>query len=102
MWLNLTRGLGCRLLQRVFGSNQEGESLPGPLADLAANPEDEDALAAVRLAIRKALAADPVLEAEIESMLVSASKVSQRIRAGRDAYTAGGNQTVINYRPLGE
>jgi hypothetical protein len=52
-------GWARRLLQRVFGTKAEGESLPVPLADLAADPRDVDALAAVRLAVRKALAADP-------------------------------------------
>lgn len=50
-----TVGLGRRLLQRVFGRRGEGEPLPGPLADLADDPGDEDALAAVRLAMRTAL-----------------------------------------------
>ena len=67
-----TVGLGRRLLQRVFGSRDEGEPLPGPLVDLTVDPGDDDALAAVRLAVRKALAADPVLAAEVRSMLTSA------------------------------
>jgi hypothetical protein len=96
-----TVGLGRRLLQRVFGSRHEGELLPGPLADLAANPQDEDALAAVRLAVRKALAADPVLAAEVRSML-AAPGVTQQVRAGRDAYTAGRDQVIVNYRRPGE
>ena len=56
-----TVGLGRRLLQRIFGTRGDGEPLPGPLADLAADPGDGDALAAVRLVVGKALAADPVL-----------------------------------------
>ena len=55
----------------------EGEPLPGLLADLAASPQDGDALAAVRLAVRKALAADPVLEAEVRSMFVGAHVIPQ-------------------------
>jgi hypothetical protein len=97
-----TVGLGRRLLQRVFGSRREGESLPDPLSSLAADPADADALAAVRLAIRQALAADPLLEAEVRSMLASAPAVTQQIHAGRDAYTAGRDQTVVNYRRRGE
>jgi hypothetical protein len=94
-----TVGLGRRLLQKVFGHRGEGEPLPGPLADLAADPHDGDALAACRLEIRRALAADPVLAAEVRSMLAGAGGVSQQVRAGRDAYTAGRDQTVVNYRP---
>jgi len=84
-----TVGLGRRLLQRVFGPRGEGEPLPGPLADLAADPRDEDALAAVRLAVRQALATDPVLAAKVRSMLAAAPGVAQQVHAGRDAYAAG-------------
>jgi hypothetical protein len=97
-----TVGLGRRLLLRVFGAKGEGEPLPGPLTDLAANPQDADALAAVRLVVRKALGADPVLAAEVRSMLAGAPGVTQRVRAGRDAYTAGRDQTVVSYRRPGE
>jgi hypothetical protein len=97
-----TVGLGRRLLQRIFGSRREGEPLPDPLSSLAADPGDADALAAVRLAIRQALAADPILEAEVRSMLASAPGVTQQVHAGRDAYTAGRDQAVVNYRRPGE
>ena len=97
-----TVGLGRRLLQRIFGHRGEGEPLPGPLADLAADPGDGDALAAVRLLVRKALAADPVLAAEVGSMLAAAPGVTQQVHAGRDAYVAGRDQTVVNYRRPGE
>jgi hypothetical protein len=56
-----TVSLGRRLLQRVFGVRGEGEPLPGPLADLAGDPHDSDAAAAVQIAVRDALAGDPVL-----------------------------------------
>ena len=97
-----TVGLGRRLLQRIFGTKGDGEPLPGPLADLAADPRDADALAAVRLVVRKALAADPGLAAEVRSMLAGAPGVAQQVRAGRDAYVAGRDQTVVNYRRPGE
>jgi hypothetical protein len=97
-----TVGLGRRLLQRIFGTKGDGELLPAPLADLAADPREADALAAVRLLVRKALAADPGLAAEVGSMLAAAPGVTQQVRAGRDAYTAGRDQTVVNYRRPGE
>jgi hypothetical protein len=97
-----TVGLGRRLLQKVFGRRGEGEPLPGPLADLAADPADPDALAAVRLAVRKALAADQALAAEVRSMLAGAPGVTQQVHAGRDAYTAGRDQAVVNYRRPGD
>lgn len=80
-----TISLGRRLLQRVFGSQAQGEPLPDPLGALAADPDDGDALAAVRLTIRQALTGDPVLMAEVRSMLTSAPGVRQEIRARRDA-----------------
>ena len=97
-----TVGLGRRLLQRVFGTRGETEPLPAPLADLAADPGDADALAAVRLLVRKALAADAVLAGEVGSMLAGAPGVTQQVHAGRDAYAAGRDQTVVNYRRPGE
>ncbi len=97
-----TVGLGRRLLVRIFGSRGQGDPLPGPLADLAADLDDGDALAAVRLAVRQALVADPALEAEVRAMLAAAPAVSQQVRAGRDAYTAGRDQTIVNYRRPGE
>jgi hypothetical protein len=97
-----TVGLGRRLLQQVFGHRDAGEPLPAPLNDLVADPGDADALAAFRLEIRKVLAADPALEAEVRAMLAGTAGVTQQVRAGRDAYTAGRDQTVVNYRRPGE
>ncbi len=93
-----TVSMGRRLLQKVFGHHGEHVPLPTPLADLAADPADQDALAACRLMIRKALAADPVLAEEIRRMLATAPAVTQHVHAGRDAYTAGHDQTVVNNR----
>jgi tetratricopeptide (TPR) repeat protein len=89
-----TVGLGRRLLQRVFGVRREGEPLPGPLADLAASPRDEDALAAVRLAVRKALAADSEMAAELRSMLASAPGVVMHMHANRDGISSARDQTI--------
>jgi hypothetical protein len=50
---------------------------------------NEDALAAVRLAVRSALAADPVLAREMHSMLAGAPGAIQQVRARRDAHSAG-------------
>ena len=83
-----TVGLGRRLLQKVFGARGKEGPLPDPLADLVANPHDDDALAAVRLAVRKALAGDAELESEVRSM-VAAAVVSQQVGANRDAYAIG-------------
>lgn len=68
-----TVGLGRRMLQRIFGTRAEGQELPEPLSDFAADPQDGDALAALRLQIRKALDADPQLADEVRAMLGSAN-----------------------------
>jgi hypothetical protein len=47
--------------------------------------------------VRKALTADPGLLGEVRAMLAQ-GRVSQEIHAGRDAYTAGRDQSVVNYR----
>jgi hypothetical protein len=80
--------LGRRLLQRVFGVRREGEPLPDPLAELAASPEDEDALAAMRLAISKALAADSAMETELRSML------TMHLHANRYSFASAGDQII--------
>ena len=67
-----TVGLGRRLLQRIFGARGPDEPLPGPVADVVADPADEDAAAALRLAVRKALAVDPELQGEVGDMLAQA------------------------------
>jgi hypothetical protein len=67
-----TAALGRRLLQHIFPTHQQGEPLPGPLADAVDNLEDKDTVAALRLAIRKALAADPQLRTDVEGMLIDA------------------------------
>ncbi len=67
-----TVSLGRRLLQKIFGSRRPGEPAPTAVADLAEDPGDNDAIAALRLAVRKALAADPGLQAEIRGLLAGA------------------------------
>ncbi len=91
-----TVGLGRRLLQRVFGQREEHEPLPEPLALLAADPDDTDALGALRLAIRRALETDAAMLSEVRSMLADARgvTVTQHIRAGRDAYVAGRDMNI--------
>jgi hypothetical protein len=70
-----TVGLGRKLAQRIFGARKPGEPVPVPLADLVADPADPDAAGAVRLSIRKALAADPRLLADIRHLLAAAGPV---------------------------
>jgi tetratricopeptide (TPR) repeat protein len=89
-----TVGLGRRLLQRIFGTHEEDEPLPGQLADLASSPTDEDALAALRLAIRRAVAVDPVLETDLRAMLADGPQVVVGAHGERDVLASGGDQTI--------
>lgn len=61
--------LGRRLLARIRGGAADPTAIDGAVTDLAADPDDPDALAALRLQIRRALAADPALVAEIAALL---------------------------------
>jgi hypothetical protein len=64
-----TVALGQRLLGRLL--SRDRPALTSAVQDLAAGPADEDAAAAVRLQVRKALADDPALAAEIAGMLAA-------------------------------
>src|ERR1700722_15743929 len=66
-----TVSLGRRLLQRVFGSRDDGDRLPEPLTDVIADPMDVDALAALRLPLRKGLTSDSALETEVREMMAA-------------------------------
>jgi hypothetical protein len=96
-----TVGVGRLLLQRVFGQRKENEPLPEPLAELVAYPGDADVLAALRLTIRRQLAADTAMLADVRALLSAAggTSVSQNIHAGRDAYVAGRDMTINRPRP---
>lgn len=87
--------LGRRLLLRIFGSRSRGDPLPEPLQDLAADPQDADALASLRLAVRKELGRDSALADDVRSMVIAAGVVIQQVSAGRDVHTAGRDQTTI-------
>lgn len=63
-----TVGLGRRLLQRIFGQRTP-EQAPSAVAELAQSPDDLDLQAALRVAVRHALAADPELVADLRQLL---------------------------------
>jgi hypothetical protein len=91
---------GLRLLQRVFGHGEDDEPLPEVVADVAAHPADSDVVAQFRLAIRRALEADPALAAEVAAIVAEAAPkgpVGQQIVAGRDAYVAGRDMTITRW-----
>lgn len=61
--------LGHRLLDRVLRRTPDRAPIEAAVGELAAAAEDEDALAALRFQIRKALLADASLVAEWAAML---------------------------------
>ena len=67
-----TVGLGGQLLRRLLGREESAPAVEAAVMDVAEDPTDEDRVAALRLQIRKALAADPSLTAEVESILAGA------------------------------
>ncbi|WP_244190349.1 tRNA-dependent cyclodipeptide synthase [Streptomyces caeruleatus] len=64
--------LGQRLLAHIRGRAADPAAIDGAVTDLATDPDDPDALAALRLQIRRALAADPSLVHEIAALLPAA------------------------------
>lgn len=62
---DVTLGWGRRLIQRVFGTGEAPEAV----IDLADDPEDTDLQAALRVQLRKMLASDQCLAAEVRVML---------------------------------
>ncbi|MEU7750308.1 hypothetical protein [Micromonospora sp. NPDC049171] len=67
-----TVGLGGRLLRRLLGREESAPMVEAAVMDVAEDPADEDRLAALRLQIRKAAAADSQLAVELSQMLASA------------------------------
>lgn len=94
---DVTIKAGLRLLQRVFGRKRDVEPLPYVVADVVAHPDDDDVVAQFRLAIRRALEADPMLAKDVAAIVGEAGRaslISQHVVAGRDAYTAGRDLTI--------
>ena len=92
-------GLGRRVLQRIFGTRQQGEQVPEVLADVIADPQDADYLGALRTALRKALAGDDAVAGEVRAMLAEAAPagtVQVNAQAFGQAQQANQGQGVQN------
>ena len=70
--------LGRRILQRVFGRGMP----PQALTDLAADLQDSDLQAALRVTLRKLLAEDSELTAQIRDMLAGTRVVTSNVIRG--------------------
>jgi hypothetical protein len=79
-----TVGLGGRILTRLLGNQQLQPAIEGAVVELAEDTADEDRIAALRLQIRKALAADPQLAADI----------AEELRVAGPSVVASGDRAV--------
>lgn len=89
-----TVDLGRRLLQKIFGKHRGDEEVPEVLADVIADPEDPDNVAALRKTIRKALESNESLATDVRTMLTE-------IHTGDHSNVATGNQVQENIIQVG-
>ncbi|ACU69385.1 conserved hypothetical protein [Catenulispora acidiphila DSM 44928] len=101
-----TVSLGRRLLQKLFGGAPKPVVFEDAVANLAAAPESDDAVAALRLQIGNVLARHPELRDEIAAMLPhqTGNTVSGdgSANAGRDQNISASGGTavgVLNIHP---
>ncbi|MEH1167343.1 hypothetical protein V6V47_18355 [Micromonospora sp. CPCC 205539] len=70
-----TVGLGGRLLRRLLRRPESAPAVEAAVTDLAEDPADEDRVAALRVQVGKALAADAQLATDLSQILASAGVV---------------------------
>lgn len=85
-----TVGLGRRLLQRVWQRAKQPDAVKAAVAELAEAPGDADALAGLRLQVRKVLAQDAELLAELVGVLPARGAV---IASGVRSVVVGGSNS---------
>ncbi|MFF3669594.1 hypothetical protein [Microtetraspora malaysiensis] len=72
--VDVTVGWGRKILQKIFGVNTAEDGLPSSVAELIDAPEDADLQAALRVEIRRMLAKNATLAAELAQMLEHARR----------------------------
>ncbi|MBB6547931.1 hypothetical protein [Nonomuraea rubra] len=87
---DVTVAWGRRMLQRIFGVRSEGDELPEAVVELAQAPDDPDLQAALRVQIRRLLAADEELVAQLRAMVAEARAGT----GGTVTVTASGERSV--------
>ena len=99
-----TVGLGKRLLQLIFRRKKEDEQLPDIVVEAVENPDDNAVRGMLEYTIRKALENDAQMLAEVREILAEAgprAKITQNVRAGRNAYVVGqGNMNITRTTDL--
>ncbi len=86
-----TVGVGRRLLHRIVGRDAPAGPVSAAVQDLAEDPADEDRVAALRLQLRKALASDPQLAAEVAALLPEPTVTA----VGPRSVAAPGNSGIV-------
>ena len=86
-----TVSLGHRILHRILRRDESRPAIEGAIADVAAGEEDSEA--ALKLQIRKALAADPELARDVAGMLPSGITV---VASGERSVATHTNYGVIS------
>ncbi|KRV50891.1 hypothetical protein AQ490_13135 [Wenjunlia vitaminophila] len=88
-----TVSLGQRVLRRITGRPGEQPGVEDAVADLADDPDDPDAQAALRMQVRKALLADDALAEDIARLVAGAPGVTVTASGDRSvaAQTIHGN-----------
>jgi len=71
-----TVGAGRRILRRVLQRDDSAASVTEAVEDLAQDPTDEDRVAALRLQLRKAVAADAKLAGDLTALLPNGTVVT--------------------------
>jgi hypothetical protein len=89
-----TVSLGHRILAKILHRTPQRAPLEAAVTDLAADRQDPDAVAALRLQLRKILTQDPQLMAELAAMLPSARQASAA--GDRSVAIAGDNRAAIS------
>ncbi|MBW8487235.1 hypothetical protein [Actinomadura parmotrematis] len=91
-----TVGWGRRIALRVFGVRADGEETPEVLADVIADPQNADGVAALRKAIRKALLADPEFAAELSAVVDSKTELTFNSYDQSRQFNAPGGTINVN------
>ncbi|GAA4941471.1 hypothetical protein HD597_001224 [Nonomuraea thailandensis] len=85
-----TVGWGRRMLQQIFGVRPDEDDVPETVIELAQAPDDPDLQAALRVQIRRLMAADEELAARLRAMVAEARAET----AGTVTVTASGDHSA--------
>lgn len=101
-----TLRLGKRLLGLIFRLKKDDDQLPDIVVEAVENPDDSAVRGMLEYKIRKALENDAQMLAEVREILAGATprvKITQNVRAGRNAYVVGqGDMNVTRSTDLAE